>query len=80
MAVHITDRVHHVDAVQHLFTEFGCSIKTRLGLHEAGHGFCSPNGIVILEMTGPGEPITQLKEKLNDLEGVEAKTITFEHD
>ena len=33
LGVHITDRIGHVDPVQHLLTEYGCSIRTRLGLH-----------------------------------------------
>ena len=36
LGVHITNRVKHVPEVQKVLTEFGCSIKTRLGLHEAG--------------------------------------------
>ena len=35
LGVHITDRIKHVSEVQTLFTQFGCYIKTRLGLHEA---------------------------------------------
>jgi hypothetical protein len=35
LGVHITDRIHHVHAVQNLLTEYGCSVRTRLGLHEA---------------------------------------------
>ena len=50
--VHITNRVKRVPEIQKVLTEFGCSIKTRLGLHEADAKVCSPNGLIILEMVG----------------------------
>ena len=52
LGVHITDRVHHAHAVQDLLTQYGCSIKTRIGLHEVSEQFCSPNGLLLLEMAG----------------------------
>jgi hypothetical protein len=79
LGVHITDRIRHVDAVQHLLTEYGCSIRTRLGLHEADKGFCSPNGLLVLEMTDDEKTADALAAKLNAVEGVEAKKMVFEH-
>lgn len=79
LGVHITDRIHHVDPVQHLLTEYGCSIRTRLGLHEADTGFCSPNGLLLLEMTDDDTRCGELMSKLNAIEGVEVKQMTFEH-
>ncbi|AQT66995.1 hypothetical protein STSP2_00133 [Anaerohalosphaera lusitana] len=77
--VHITDRIHHVDPVQHLFTEFGCSIRTRLGLHEAQKDFCSPNGLIVLEMVGDDDTHKEFIDKLNAIEGVEAQQMVFDH-
>ncbi|MCI0499008.1 MAG: hypothetical protein L0Y36_04930 [Planctomycetales bacterium] len=79
LGVHITDRIHHVDSVQRLLTEYGCSIRTRLGLHEADKGFCSPNGLLILEMTDDDAKATELMTKLNAVSGVEAKKMVFHH-
>lgn len=79
LGVHITDRIHHVDQVQHLLTEYGCSIRTRLGLHEANSGFCSANGMIILEMVAADEKSNELAEKLNALEGVEVQKMFFDH-
>ena len=79
LGVHITDRIHHVDSVQHLLTEYGCSIRTRLGLHEADRGFCSPNGLLLLEMTDDAAKADELMDKLNAVEGVEVKKMTFDH-
>ena len=48
--VHITERVKHAAEVQKVFTDFGCQIRTRLGLHEADKGLCSPNGLILLDL------------------------------
>jgi hypothetical protein len=79
LAVHITDRMKKVPTVQHLFSEYGCYIQTRLGLHEVSDEYCSPNGIVILQMVGGEKIATALAKKLNAIKGVEAKKIVFKH-
>ena len=80
LGIHITDRVLRVPRVQELFTEYGCSIKTRLGLHEASATSCSPNGLILLEMAGPEGPIEELFKKLKAVEGVDVQKMVFEHD
>jgi hypothetical protein len=75
LAVHITDRMERVPTVQHLFSEFGCYIQTRLGLHEVSDHFCSPNGIIILQMVDGEKVAATLEEKLNAITGVEAKKL-----
>jgi len=77
--VHITERLRHVPDVQHLLSEYGCFIKPRLGLHEVDEKFCSPNGLLILEMAGDERKCQELFDKLNAVEGVEVKKIVFEH-
>jgi len=80
LGVHITDRVHHAHAVQDLLTEYGCSIKTRIGLHEVSNESCSPNGLILLEVAGDEKPAFELVEKLNAVEGVDVQQMIFEHD
>ena len=79
VGIHITDRIHHVDSVQHLLTEYGCSIRTRLGLHEASEDFCSPNGLLLLELVGADKSTAEMLDKLNQIEGVEAQQMVFDH-
>ena len=80
VGVHITDRAHHARVVQDLLTEYGCSIKTRIGLHEVSDQFCSPNGLLLLEMAGDEKPIFELIDKLNAVEGVDTQQMIFDHD
>ena len=79
LGIHITGRVRHVPHIQELFTEYGCSIKTRLGLHEVSADSCSPNGLILLEMAGPETPILELAQKLGAIEGIEVQKMVFEH-
>jgi len=79
LGIHINDRVHHVKGVQALLTEYGCNIKTRLGLHDVDGNYCSPNGLLVLELVGDQGKCHELADKLGALEGVEVKQMVFVH-
>jgi hypothetical protein len=78
--VHITDRAKNAKRVQELFTEYGCNIRTRLGLHDVHKDACSPNGMIVLELTGDKKAIAALTEKLRAISGVQVQQIEFQHD
>ncbi len=80
IAVHITDRLKKVPAVQALLSKYGCNIKTRIGLHETSHEVCSANGILLLEMFGDTKKCLQLAVEMNRIEGITAKPIQFSHE
>lgn len=61
--------------VQKIFTEYGCSIKVRLGLHDSPPESCSPCGLIILDVEGKEEEVKALVEKLNQEDFVTAKFI-----
>jgi len=50
--------------IQKVFTEFGCNIRTRIGLHNVTDGVCTPNGLIILEVIGGEKIADSLTEKL----------------
>ena len=79
VGVHITDRVGHAGEVQQVFTKYGCSIKTRIGLHEADKHFCSPNGLIILEMIDDKTQSDALTRDLRAVAGVEVQEMVFDH-
>lgn len=77
MGIQITDREENAKKVQELLTVHGCSIKTRLGLHEAVN-ICSTAGLVILEFAqGNEEDVKKLEEELKSLEGVQVQKMEF---
>jgi len=80
LGVHITNRLQKAGEVQKLFTEYGCNIKTRLGLHEVAENACAAEGIVLLEIIG-GKAVAQaMIQKLGAIEGIEAKEMVFSHE
>jgi hypothetical protein len=78
LGVHITDRVKKVSEIQSVLTTYGCSIKTRLGLHEASEDFCSPNGLIILELTGSRDEFVKLENELLEIDGLDVKKMVFQ--
>ena len=79
VAVHVTDRVKQAGMVQSVLTQYGGSIKTRIGLHEPTLRGASPNGIILLELVGPQELARTVIAALRNVRGVEAKSIVFGH-
>ena len=79
LGVHIHNRGENAVRVQQLLTEYGCNIKTRLGLHEVENAN-SPNGLVLLEMFGEEARCLELADKLDAIPGIEVQKMVFNHD
>ena len=77
MGVHISNRVEEIPAVQKILTDYGCNIKTRLGLHEVGNSTCSSKGLLILELVGDDAAILEMQSKLKQITGVEVQKMVF---
>jgi len=77
LGLSVTERPKHVPDVQHVLTEFGCCIKTRIGLHEVSDNACSPNGTILLELHGEEQLARDLEAKLRGMEGVEVQKMVF---
>ena len=78
MIIVVNKRKKEAVTVQKILTEWGCFIKTRLGLHEGVLDDCSDIGSIILELVGDREKHTEMERKLNLLAGVTAKLVTIE--
>lgn len=79
VGIHITDRLKNATAVQQIFTTYGCCIRTRLGLHDTGEGFCSPSGVLLIDFIGGEDKLAAMKKELAVIEGIETKTMIFDH-
>ena len=80
LGIHVTNRLQKAAEVQKLFTEFGCNIKTRLGLHEVAENYCAGEGVVLLELIGGDTVRKALVEKLGAIEGIDVKEMVFRHE
>lgn len=79
LGVHITDRVQAVPEGQKIFTEYGCYIRTRIGLHEVQGNFCAPGGLVLLDMICDEPTCCEMEAKLKALQGIVVQKMVFEH-
>ena len=80
VGVHVTNRAQNVPEVQKVLTEFGCAIRTRLGLHEVQEDSCSPNGMLILDLVCDDETCRQMMAKLGAIAGLDVQRMVFTHD
>jgi len=78
LGVQIAERMNNALEVQRLFTEYGCNIKTRLGLHEVSGKACAPSGIVLLELVGDEKDCLALADKLGTIPGIEVRKMVFD--
>ena len=74
LGIHVAQRTKHTAKVQKILTEYGCSIRTRIGLHEAAEGVCSPNGLILLEVVSQ---VAGLASALAKVPGVTVKKMVF---
>ncbi|MHB0912602.1 MAG: hypothetical protein ACYC2Y_04060 [Armatimonadota bacterium] len=77
LGVLIENRVTHAPEFQEIITQFGCNIKTRIGLHDVGDATCSPNGLILLEMFGDEGQIRELESRLRELPGFQVQKMEF---
>jgi len=77
LGIHISQRLKEVGQIQPILTKYGCSIKTRLGLHEVNDNVCSPAGIILLELVGNISDMDNIEIELKKIPGIEVQTMNF---
>ena len=50
IGINIGNRIEEAVKFQQIITEFGCDIRTRIGLHNTDENECINNGIILLEV------------------------------
>ncbi len=76
IGIKISNRLESAVSVQEILTEYGCIIKTRIGLHEENNGQCSPRGLILLEIINDEESI-KIANELCDIEEIEIQQMKF---
>ncbi|NLF43297.1 MAG: hypothetical protein GX587_11425 [Bacteroidales bacterium] len=77
LGIFIHDRNKEAGKVQGVLTKYGCSIKTRLGLHEVSDDFCASSGLILLELVGDKNECTRLENDLLGIDGIQVKKMYF---
>ena len=77
IGIFVGDRRQESLEVQKILTNFGCSIKTRVGLHEVTNEFCSTGGLILLELTGDIKEQDNLIQTLEGITNIQVKKMAF---
>lgn len=77
MLILLTNRVKNAVEVQKVLTEFGCFIKTRLGLHNVEDNVCADRGLLVLQLVGDEKEHKKMTEKLEAIEGVKVEYVVM---
>lgn len=77
LGILVTNRKDESEHVQRILTKYGCSIKTRLGLHEDSSEGCNSCGLIVLELTGDVSELDKLEMELQSLSGLQIRKMTF---
>ncbi len=74
--IRLDNRTQTAVEFQKVLTHYGCSIKTRLGLHDVNNNVCSPNGLILLEVIDDAEAM-KMKEELLEIPNLELQSMKF---
>lgn len=77
LGVMVKDRNQTSQKVQDVLTKYGCSIKTRLGLHDLDLDNCTACGLILLELTGDVNECLRLENELWAIDGVKIQKMVF---
>ena len=77
IGIHAKNRLAQACVVQNLLTEYGCNIRTRIGLHSVADGVCPLDGVIVLEMFGNLETCEELFQKLSAIENLDVQKMIF---
>lgn len=80
LLVLVDNRKKTAPLVQKILTDWGCIIKTRLGIHDGVLDKCANSGLIVLELTGESAKQDELRHKLDILEGVTTELVRLSLD
>jgi hypothetical protein len=77
LGVMINDPSKGADRIQNILTKYGCTIRTRLGIHDIDKDYASDTGLMLLELVGDMQECLRLENELLTLEGVDVQKMVF---
>jgi ribose 5-phosphate isomerase len=80
LIVLIGNRKEAAVTIQKILTDWGCTIKTRLGIHDGVLDNCTNSGLLILDIVGQKEKNEEMTRKINLIHGVKAQLVALSID
>lgn len=78
LGLKLENRTEVATSLQDILTKYGCSIRSRIGLHDNEEQQDDDHGIILLELTGDPKEQKNLEEALTKLEKVQVQRMAFE--
>lgn len=75
MLVLLENRRDTAVEVQQAFTDMGCFIKTRIGLHDGTPESCTNTGLIVLELIGDHQSKNALYDRLKVIPQVSVQLV-----
>ena len=76
LGILLKKRLETATKLQEILSKYGCSIKTRIGIHQASDNVCSPDGVILLDVVG--DEVEALEKDLKAIDGADVQKMTFE--
>lgn len=73
----VGNRSANIHDIQKILTEYGCIIKTRLGIHDGVLDKCSDSGLIILELVGDKVEMNKMQKALQRYDKIETKLVSM---
>jgi hypothetical protein len=77
MGVYVNNRVKEIARIQPILTKYGCTIRTRLGLHSTDNDYAEDTGLILLELTGDTEECLRLENELLAIDELDVQKMVF---
>ncbi|MDY0342086.1 MAG: hypothetical protein RBR28_00840 [Lentimicrobium sp.] len=77
IGLNVGNRESTARLVQKTLTMFGCSIRTRLGLHDPADEQSSQGGLILLELVGDTDEWDKLEQELKEIPDLEIHKMDF---
>jgi hypothetical protein len=77
LGVMINEPSKDSEKIQNILTKYGCSIRTRLGMHDMDEEYATETGLMLLELTSDLQECLRLENELLELNGVDVQKMVF---
>ena len=77
IGIKLNNRIENSAQLQNILSDFGCIIKTRIGLHQVKDNICQENGIILLEIIN-AQSLPLLQKALCAIDEIELQQMFFE--
>ena len=77
LGIYVNNRVKHAERIQPIFSKYGCTIRTRLGLHSTENNYAEDAGLILLELSGDAEECLKLENELLTIDDLDVQKMVF---